>query len=155
MARRRSPLKKALRAMAPHRVLWRAMSGPEVASAIRSKTRTQTVRVTAQTRQAQVQRAAKQATKKTAAAKKTAAGKADPYAVALAIPGQNRQAAAKLAKATAPKKAAPMSERVLRGEGGRLAGSRPALNAEDQAAYQRAKGGYVDPQLQARGLRRR
>lgn len=147
--RRRGPLKKALAAMRPDRVLFRALSGPEVVSAVRSKTATRTTRVNAQTRQAQVQRAAK----KTAA--KKAAGKPDPYAAALAIPGQNRQAAAKLAKAAQPKKAAPMSERAIRGKGGRLAGSRPALSADDQAAYQRAKGGYVDPSLLPRTPRRR
>lgn len=151
--RRRSPLRRALHAMAPHRVLWRALSGPEVMSAVRSKTRTQTVRVNATTRQAEVQRATKSAAKKTAA--KKPAKRADPYAVAAGIPAQNRKAAASMARAAAPKKPAPMSERVLRGQGGKLAGSRPALSADDQALYQRARDGYVDPQMRVRNSRTR
>lgn len=163
--RRRSPLRRALHAMAPHRVLWRALSGPEVMSAVRSKTRTQTVRMDAQTRQAQVQRASKQPAKKTAA-KKTAK-RADPYAVALAIPAQNRRIAAQQAKArtaqakrtAAPRtgKTAATSRVPVRNPDGTFNGSQavPTFDAAAQDANRRAWTGYVDPELLPRSPRRR
>lgn len=143
--------RKARRDMNPLRVASRGLSINDAKSALRTTTK----RVDAQTRQRDVQRAqaaATRAAKKTTATK--TASKQDPYAVALAIPEKNRRAGAQIAKAAAPKKAAPMSERAIRGKGGKLAGSRPALSADDQEAYQRAKGGYVDPVLRPRGARR-
>lgn len=126
--------------MAPHRVLWRAMSGPEAAKAVRSTVGTRTVRMDAQKRQAQVQRAGKKA-----------AAKRDPYAAALAIPAQNRAAAAKMARAAQPaaKKSVP-----VRRKDGKFDGRR-SMTDRDLAAYERAQGGYVDPVLLPRGPRRR
>lgn len=126
--------------MAPHRVLWRAMSGPEVARAVRSATGTRTVRIDAGKRQAQVQRA----TKPTAA-------KRDPYAAALAIPAQNRAAAAKMARAAQP--AAGKSVPVRRKDG-KFDGRR-SMRADDLTVYERAQGGYVDPALRPRSARAR
>lgn len=60
--RRRGPLaglrrayRRARRQMMPHRVLWRFLSGPEVVRALRGTT----VRVTAETRQRDLRRAAR------------------------------------------------------------------------------------------------
>jgi len=147
----RGQARSAARQMRPDKVIVRALSLDEVAKAGRTKT----TRVTAASRQAQVQRAAKKtaAAQKKTAAKKTAAKRADPYAAALAIPGQNRTAAAKMTQAA--KKSAPMSERAIRGKGGKLAGSRPALSVEDERLYQQAKGGQVDPALLPRSARTR
>lgn len=137
-----SEYRKAKRAMHPKRVAVRVLSLDEVAKA----TRTQTKRVNAQTRQAQVQRATKQA------AKKAADGKADPYAVARGIPQQNRQAAAKLAKATQPAAKKTVAKRKTDGSG-RFDGSK-SMTDRDRGAYERARAGYVDPVLRPRGARR-
>lgn len=141
--RRRSPLKKALRAMAPHRVLWRAMSGPEIKSALRTSTK----KVTVQTRQADVQRSAK----KTTAAKKAAAKRADPYVVALAIPGQNRTAAAKAAKAAQPTAKKTVAVRKRNGQfDGRM-----TMNPAELARFEQAEQRFVDPSLLPRNARTR
>jgi hypothetical protein len=144
----RSEYRKAKRAMHPVKVIGRVTSLDQVVNL----GRTTTTKVNATTRQAEVQRAAQKKT----AAKKTAK-RPDPYAVALAIPAQNRAVGAQQARARTAqaKKAAPMSDRVLRGKGGKLAGSRPALNDDDQQLYRQAKQGYVDPVLLPRSPRRR
>lgn len=163
--RRRSPLKRALRAMAPHRVLWRALSGPEVMSAVRSKTATRTVKVTAATRQRDVQRATKTAAKKTPA-KKTAAKRTDPYAVALGIPARNSAVAAKQAKAAQPAKKSTTGRTrkttattvvPVRNPDGTFNGSQavPTFDAAAQDANRRAWTGYVDPALLPRSPRTR
>mgnify|MGYP001556683382 CR=1 FL=1 len=153
--RRRSPVQRALHAMAPHRVLWRAMSGPEVKRALKSTFATQTTHITAESRRADAERMAR-AAKKAAAGKKIAASKssrrAATYAAALAIPGQNRAAAAKQAKAAAP--SAGKKQVPVRGKGGLFEGSK-IMGADDLAAYQRAKSRQVDPALLPRGPRRR
>jgi len=154
MSRRRSPLQKALHAMAPHRVLWRVMSGPEVARAARSAFGTST-RTSAASRKKQIAKGKVVPTKKTAAKKtptKKTAKRADPYAAARAAPGQNRQIAAKQAKAATPgaaKKAA-----YVRKKNGQFDG-RQSMSPRELAAFERAEQGYVDPQLRIRNSRTR
>lgn len=139
----KSEARKAGYHMRPDRVLWRVF-GPGSA---RPSLKTKTTKVNAGTRQADVQRAAK----KTAAAQKKTTAKKDPYAAALAIPARNRQAAAKMAKAAAPKK--QVARRKTDGSG-RFDGSK-SMNERDLAAWQRAQGGAVDPVLLPRAPRRR
>lgn len=143
----RSEYRKAKRAMHPGKVFLRVTSLDEVAKL----GRTTTTQVNATTRQADMQRAAKKApaAQKKTAAKKTA--KPDPYAAARAIPARNRQAAAKMAKAAAPKK--QVARRKADGSG-RFDGSK-SMNERDLAAWQRAQGGAVDPVLLPRTPRRR
>lgn len=144
----RSEYRKAKRAMHPGKVFLRVTSLDEVVKL----GRTTTTRVNATTRQADLQRAQKKATagQKKTAAKKTAK-RADPYAAALAIPARNRQAAAKMAKAAAPKK--QVARRKTDGSG-KFDGSK-SMNERDLAAWQRAQGGAVDPVLLPRTPRRR
>lgn len=143
----RSEYRKAKRAMHPGKVFLRVTSLDEVAKL----GRTTTTKVNAGTRQTEVQRAAKKtaAGQKKTPAKKTA--KPDPYAAALAIPARNRQAAAKIAKAAAPKK--QVARRKTDGSG-KFDGSK-SMNERDLAAWQRAQGGAVDPVLLPRAPRRR
>lgn len=144
----RSEYRKAKRAMHPGKVFLRVTSLDEVAKL----GRTTMTRVNASTRQAEVQRAARKAAagQKKTTAKKTAA-KPDPYAAALAIPARNRQAAAKMTKAAAPKK--QVARRKTDGSG-QFDGSK-SMNERDLAAWQRAQGGAVDPVLLPRAPRRR
>lgn len=123
--RRRSTLGKVLHDMHPKRVLWRGMSGPEAMSGLRSLWRPTT-------------RTSPAARKKAVAAMERKAAKAAPAK-----------------KSAAKKTAAPMGGRVLRGKGGRLAGSKPALSVDDQAVYLRAKNRDVDPELRIRNSRTR
>ena len=161
MARRRSPLKKALRAMAPQRVLWRAVSGPEFMRGMRQAFGTRTVRVTGQTRRKQVAAAQK----KTAAAAKKAAKRADPYADARKIPAANRAVAARQAKTAQPAKrtASARASKVgagvvpVRNPDGTFNGSKSlsTFGPSEQAANTRAWQGYVDPAMLPRNSRTR
>lgn len=139
----KSEYRKAKRAMHPGKVFLRVTSLDEVVKL----GRTTTTRVNATTRQADLQRAQKKAT----AGQKKTTKRADPYAAALAIPARNRQAAAKMAKAAAPKK--QIARRKTDGSG-RFDGSK-SMNERDLAAWQRAQGGRVDPVLLPRTPRRR
>jgi len=160
--RRRSPLKKALHAMAPHRVLWRVMSGPEVVRAARSTFGTFT-RTSAASRKKQIAKGKVVPTKKTAA-KKTAK-RADPYAAALGIPAQNRAAAARQAKSAQPvkKAAAPRTAKAastpvpVRNPDGTFNGSRSVstFGPAEQERNRQAWTGYVDPTLRIRNSRTR
>lgn len=145
----RSEYRKAKRAMHPGKVFLRVTSLDEVAKL----GRTTTTKVNASTRQADLKRAAKKAPtgQKKTAAKKTTGKRADPYAAALAIPGRNRAAAAKMTKAAAPKK--QVARRKTDGSG-KFDGSK-SMNERDLAAWQRAQGGAVDPVLLPRTPRRR
>ncbi len=144
----RSEYRKAKRAMHPGKVFLRVTSLDEVAKL----GRTTTTRVNASTRQTDLKRATKKAAaQKKTAAKKTTGKRADPYAAALAIPARNRQAAAKIAKAAAPKK--QVARRKTDGSG-QFDGSK-SMNERDLAAWQRAQGGAVDPVLLPRTPRRR
>jgi len=129
--RRKSLVRKVLHDMAPHRVLWRAMSGPEVKRAVKGAAGTRTVRVNAKTRQAEVKRTQK----KTAA--KTVGKRPDPYAAAKAIPAQNRAVAAKAAQAQA--RGLPAKKQVpVRGPGGRFDGSK-VMTDEERGMYLAAR----------------
>ena len=99
--------------------------------------RARTTPVTAQTRQARGQRAAK----------KTAAKRADPYAAARGIPEANRKLAAKRA-------AAPKKQVAVRKANGQFDGSK-VMPDRDRAAWQSALGGAVDPALLPRSARTR
>ena len=151
----KSEARKARFHMRPDRVAWRVFGNGSAKPTLKTETR----HVNEQTRRRDVQReqaAAARAAKK-AAAKKTAGKRADPYQVAAGIPGQNRALAAQQARARTAqaKKTAPMSDRALRGKGGKLAGSRPALSPDDEQLYRQARQGYVDPVLLPRSPRRR
>lgn len=135
--------RRAKREMRPGRVLGRVLSVPEIKSALR----TQTVRMNAQSRQAQVQRATEAAAKKTAA-KKSAAP--DPYAIAAGIPQRNQRAAA---QARAGQSGAKKTVAV-RKKNGQFDG-RKTMRADDLGTYERAASGFVDPALRARSPRRR
>lgn len=130
------------RQMRPDRALGRVISTPEVISALRTKT----TKVTTATRQADVQRAAKKA----AAAKKVAAKRTDPYAAALAIPGQNREVAAKQAKSAQPAKKTV----AVRKRNGQFDG-RKSMNDTELRRFTAAEQGRVDPALLPRSARTR
>lgn len=142
----------------------RAMSVPEVMSALRgaSKPRTKMSPAARQKQVATMQRKSAAPAKKTAA-KKTA--KRDPYAAALAIPGQNRAAAAKMAKAAQPAKKAASTRTgktasspvPVRNPDGTFNGSRsvPTFGPAEQERNRQAWTGYVDPSLRVRNSRTR
>jgi hypothetical protein len=140
----RGQARTAVRQMRPDRAIGRAMSIPEV----RAGLRTQTKKATAQTRQPDVTRAAKKAS----AAKRAAAKRADPYAAALAIPGQNRQIAARQAKAAQPAK---KTTAVRKTDGSGRFDGREAMAPRELERFEQAERRYVDPQLLPRSARTR
>jgi hypothetical protein len=134
----RSEYRKAKRAMRPGKVFMRVTSLDEVAKL----RHTQTKRVNAQSRRADLARAQKQAVKKTAA-KKATGRRPDPYAVAAAIPGQNRRAGAQIARAAAQPGGAKKQVPRRKNDGsGQFDGSR-SMSDRDRAAWQNALNGGV------------
>lgn len=113
----------ARRGMAPGKVAARVFSLDQVKAALR----TQTVRVTAESRAKQAEAWRRGAAKKTAAAKRAQAVK----------------------KASQPKK-----QVAVRGKRGRFDGSK-SMTDSDRAAYERALAGAVDPALVPRSPRGR
>lgn len=142
--------RKAKHDMRPDRAIGRMLSVPEIKAALRTSTRT-----SAASRKKQVATGKIVPTKKTVkktAAKKSVAKRTDPYAAARAIPGQNRQAAAKVAKAAQP--AAKKTTYKRNPKTGQFDG-RKSMRPDDLAAYERAQGGYVDPGMRIRNSQTR
>jgi hypothetical protein len=157
----RSEYRKARRAMRPDRVFLRGSSLDQLAKL----RHTQTKQVNEQSRRTDLARATKAAARK-APAKRTAAKRTDPYAVALGIPAQNRELAARQAKAAQPaKKTAGGRTRKttattvvpVRNPDGTFNGSQavPTFDAAAQDANRRAWTGQVDPALLPRSARTR
>lgn len=154
----RSEYRKAKRGMRPGKVFLRVTSLDQVVKL----GRTTTTRVNATTRQQDLARANRAAAKKTAA-KKTAGKRQDPYAIAAAIPGQNRTAAAQMAKAAQPRKGARTAKSTgvsvvpVRNPDGTFNGSKslPTFGPAEQAANTRAWQGYVPPELLPKNARTR
>lgn len=146
--------RKAKHDMRPDRALGRVLSVPEVMAGLRSLRRP-TTRTSAASRKKQVATGkivpAKKTTAKKTAAKKSATKRAAPYAAAMALPGQNRQAAAKVAKAAQP---AAKKTVAVRKRNGQFDG-RKSMRPDDLAAYERAQGGYVDPGMRIRNSQTR
>lgn len=164
----KSQAKRAAREMLPHRVLWR-MFGPGTAFPTRKhlKRKYLTERTVATgSRQdyermlAAAARPAKKNAAKTAAKKPAGKGCGDVYAAARAIPARN-QAAAKKSAATPKGGKRTTSGRVQipkQNPDGRFDGSVsfPSFGPREQALYERAQSGWLDPAQRVRrprGLR--
>ena len=164
---KRSPLKRAARAMRPDRVLARFMSGGRhqtFGAIVRSPTRvTHTYRMADEQKLTAKQRAVAPSARGRGGAKKAAAkkpAKGDVYAAARQIPGRNQAVAKKAAAAgarTGKKTAAGTVQVPKRNPDGTFDGSAsfPTFGPREQAAYERALRGQVDPAQQVRQPRRR
>jgi hypothetical protein len=171
--RKRGPLaelRRGLRKSTPNRMLARFLSGgrhqsfKSIAKGYGKPVSTHRMAdeqklTDAQRRVAPSARGRRGAAKKTAARKKTAVKKPDAYAAARQIPARNQAAAKKTAaaaKRTGKKTAAGTVQVPRRNPDGTFDGtvSFPTFGPREQAAYERALRGQVDPVQQVRQPRR-
>jgi hypothetical protein len=166
---RRSPLKKAAKAMLPNRVLARLFSGGRhqtFGAIVRSPSKvTHAYRMADEQKLTAKQRTVAPSARggvgvKKAAAKKPAKGRGDVYAAARQVPARNQATAKKNAAAAkkAGKTAAAGRVQVpKRNPDGTFNGSVsfPSFGPREQAAYERALRGHVDPGQQVRQPRRK
>jgi hypothetical protein len=160
-----SKARRAARQMMPHRVLWRfAFSGRAFPSRRRVKARfaERTVATGSREDYERMRAAAGRPAKKTAASKTAVTkvggkGRGDVYAAARQIPARNQAAAKKTAAGSKKKTAAGRVQVPRRNPDGTFDGSVsfPSFGPREQAAYERALRGQVDPVQHVRQPRRR